>query len=580
MPAVLVVLCCAPTTHAALQPVGESRGKSNSEIATPASDPIAVLASAADEPARLQAAREVLKRFATDSGLSVARSWFAEEPAASLRLLDATAEEQSDAEALAGALVRTLRVDGENGDARWSFDGISSDARSACQRILSRSLEPASCEALIAWLEASTNGQRRAVAQALMAMTGREDLAASPEAWRQWFARHQHLPPLAWRTMLADGVRARAERLAERERELLARLTDSSRRLYAALPASERPAVLASMLADAEPAVRLLATDLLLRDLERGVLPSPEVAAALIALLEDPQAQIRQAAAVLVDRIVPAGSAPRLSVALRKETEPEVAAVMLRAFRRSPDAAAIDAVLRWLEHGEPTRTGAMRAVQSLVNTGFTPTPDQTERILAIANADESTAWVPSGVAVLAQLGKEQGRTTVRSLLFSDRAEIRRAAADALAALPQHVEDLLVAAEADPALLQYAADAIARHKPWAPLLRRVALLELSTPTDGTALEPLPITSALARFMPVGERLAAAQELARRPLAVRAILGQPTRKMFVEGPAGDRAFAQARSLLGLPEPKSEPTPETAAPPESSQPAEQPAEIPPGG
>lgn len=576
MPAVLVALCCAPATQATIQPVGES----NSEIATPAFDPVAALASAADEAARGQAAREVLRHFATDASLAVATPWLAEEPAASLRQLSAAAEGQADAEALAGALVRTLRIAGENGESQWSFDGISNDARTACLSILSRSLEPVSCEAMVAWLEASTNGQRRTVAQSLVAMTGREDLGTSTDAWREWLARHKHLPVLEWRTMLAEGVRSRAERLAARERDLVTRLIDSSRRLYAALPPADRPDVLASMLVDAEPAMRLAATDLLLRDLERGVLPSLEVAAAVTGLLEDPQAQIRQAAAVLVDRIVPEGSAARLSMALRKETEPEVAAVMLRAFRRAPDAAAIDAVLRWLEYGEPTRTGAMRAVLGLLEIGFTPTPDQTERILAIANPSQSTTLIPSGVAVLAHLGGDRGVSIVRSLLFADRAEIRRAAADALASSPEHVEDLLAAAEADPTLLQRTADAVAWHKPWAPWLRRVATLELRTTTDASAQEPLPITSALARFMPIGERLAAAQELARRPMAVRAILGQPTRQMFIEGSDGDRAYAQARSLLGLPEPKPEPTPETPEPTESDQPDEQPAETPPGG
>lgn len=567
MPAVLALLWCASGSQAALQPLGESQGGSNSEVTTPAFDPVAALASAADETAKSQAAREVLRRFAADTSLVVARQWLAEEPAASLRLLSNTAEGRVEAEALSAALVRALRVAGENSDARWNFGGMSNDARASCLAILSRSFEPASCEALVAWLEASTNGQRRAVAQALITMTGREDLGTAPEAWRQWLTRHQHLPELAWRTTLAEGVRRRADRLVQRERDLLARVTDSSRRLYAALPPAERPAVLASMLADAEPAMRLLATDLLLRDLERGVPPGPEVATALVALLEDSQAQIRQAAAVLVDRIVPEGSASKLSVALRKETEPEVAAVMLRAFRRSPDAAAIDAVLRWLEHGEPTRTGAMRAVLSLLESGFTPSQEQTSRILAVADPNQPTALVLSGVAVLALLGGDEGFAAVRSLLFADRAEIRRAAADALLPLPASLDDLLAAAEADPALLQRAADAVARHKPWSQYLRRVATIELGTPTDASAAEPLPITSDLARFMPASERLAAAQELSRRPLAVRAILGAPTREMFNEGPAGDRAFARARALLNLPEP--EPESEANDPAEPEQP-----------
>jgi len=554
-----------------VQPVGEPSSGSNSEVATPEFDQVAFLASATDEAARAQAAREVIRRFASDARLSVARQWLVEEPAETLRLLSGTTEGLAEAEALAAALVRTLRASDKSGDVRWSFDGVSNDARAWCLLILSRSLEPDSCEALIAWLEASTDGQRRAVTQSLVAMTGREDLGTAPEAWRRWLTRHKHLPELAWRTALAEGVRRRADRLAQRERDLLTRVTDSSRRLYVALQPAERPAVLASMLADAEPAVRVLATDLLLRDLERGVTPDPEVAAALTALLEDSHAQIRQTAAVLVDRIVPEGSAARLSVALRKETEPEVAVVMLRAFRRSPDAAAIDAVLRWLEYGEPTRTGAMRAVLGLLESGYSPAPEQISRILAVADPNQPTALVPSGVAVLARLGGDQGLVAVRLMLYAGRPEIRRAAADALLPLPDSVGDLLAAAEADPALLQRAADAVVRHEPWSQYLGRVASIELRTPTDASAVEPLPITSTLALLMSASERLAAAHALSHRPLAVRAILGTPTRDMFCEGPAGDREFAQARELLDMPEPEAESEAETTEPFESQQPPE---------
>ncbi|MFI4882362.1 MAG: hypothetical protein ACIAQU_07230, partial [Phycisphaerales bacterium JB064] len=542
-------------------------------------------AAATDDASRRVAAREVLRQFGADTALAVPRQWLAEEPAASLRLVSGAAEAQTETEALAAALVRTLRT-GENGESTWMLAGVTPDARAACLGIFSRSLEPVSCEALVAWLAASGNGQRQPVVQALVAMTGREDLGASHASWRQWLDRHKHLPPLAWRTLLAEGVQKRAERLAQRERELLNRLGDSTRRLYAALPPAERPAVLAAMLSDAEPTVRLTATDLLSRDLERGVSPTPEVSAALVSLLEDPQANIRQAAAVLVDRIVPEGSAAKLTVALRKETEPEVAAVMLRAYRRFPDAAAIDAVLRWLEHGEPTRAVAMRAVLSLLESGFTPSDDQAQRILATIDTTmvpgQPSTMPPSAVPVLVRLGGADGVATVRSLLYADRAELRRAAADVLVLMPEAIDDLLVAAEADPALLQRAADAVAMHKPWAPLLRRIATLELRTPTDASAADILPVTAGLARLMSPQERLAAAQELTRRPFAVRAILGRPTREMFAEGAAGDKDYAKARSLLGLPEPTPDPAPsepaaEIAA---ESTPVEEPAPADPGG
>ncbi|MFI4917527.1 MAG: hypothetical protein ACIAS6_13600 [Phycisphaerales bacterium JB060] len=541
------MVLCAP------QP--ESDPPAQTEQAPAGFDAAALLSSAGEGDDRRQAARAILRRFASDASVAAPRGWLVEEPAASLRLLLDAAKDQADAEALAAAVVRAIR-DGSPAAT------LSSDARAACLAVLARSNDPAAAELLVRWLENCDPSQRPAVVEALVAMSGREDLGQSPDAWRQWLARNGHLPPIAWREMLATGLRDRAQRLARRERELLRALTDSAKRLYAALPTEERPAALTAMLADDEPAIRLAGTDLLLRDLERGVQPTAEVSAALVNLLDDPQPPIRQAAAVMVDRIVPEGSAARLSVALRRETNPDVAAVMLRAFRRSPDAAAIDAVLRWLEYGEPTRVPAVRAVLALLELGFEPTPGQASRILARIDAERPSSLTPAGVHVLVRLSDVSSLGAVRSLLFAQRTEIRRAAAEALAPLPGFVEDLLLAAEADPDLLQRAADAVAAHKPWAPALRRVAMLELRTPTRAPengptdrptdrAAEILPVTATLASLLSVHERLSAAQSLVGHPVAIEAILGSATRPMFADGPAGDRDFARAQLLLGLPE-----------------------------
>lgn len=545
------------------------------EQAQPAGfDAAALLATAGEGDARRQAARTILQRFASDASAAAPRGWLLEEPATSLRLMLDAARDQADAEALAAAVVRAIRRDDQPAAA------LSSDARAACLAVLARSNDPTAAELLVRWLERCDASQRPAVVEALVAMSGREDLGQSPDAWRQWLSRNGHLPPIAWRELLATGLRDRTQRLARRERELLRALSDSAKRLYAALPAEERPAALARMLADGEPAIRLAATDLLLRDLERGVQPTAEVASALVQLLDDPQPSIRQAAAVMVDRIVPEGSAARLSVALRREANPEVAAVMLRAFRRAPDAAAIDAVLRWLEFGEPTRVAAVRAVLALLESGFEPTPEQASRILAHIDAERPSSLTPAGVHVLVRLSDASSLGAVRSLLFAQRGEIRRAAAEALAPLPGFVDDLLLAAEADPDLLQRAADAVAAHRPWAPALRRVAMLELRAPTNGPAnglpngladdaAEILPVTATLARLLSVQERLSAAQSLVGHPVAIGAILGSATRPMFADGPAGDRDFARAQFLLGLPESEPELAPEVSSEPDGGAP-----------
>lgn len=534
--------------------------------ATVAFDVAGALSAAEGDEARRQVARGLVQRFVADASLAVPEPWLAEEPAASLRLIGQVAATQDESEAIAAAIVRAIRVAREgNGAAIRSLDTISSDARSACVSMLSRSNDPAAAEVLVSWLESAPPSQRAPVVAALVAMTGRADLGESPDAWKEWLTRHRHLPPIAWRALLARGLRERSQLLDQRERDLLRALVDTTRRLYAALPADDRPATLARMLKDAEPAIRLAATEILLRELERGVQPSSEVASAVVGLLDDSQASIRQAAAVLVDRIVPEGSAARLSVALRREQDPDVAAVMLRAFRRSPDATAIDAVLRWLEHGEPTRVVAMRAVLSLLDAGFVPTEAQRSRMLTQVDPQQTASLTPAGVQVLARLGGESGLDLVRSMLFASRPEIRRAAADALLSRAQFVDDLLLAAEADPHLLTRAADAIATHKPWAAPLRRVARLEARSPSNAQTSDPLPITSSLARVLPMPERLAAAQMLLGHPVAIRAVLGTPARDQFADGPAGDKDYARARFLLNLPEPEPEQAPPSEMPEE---------------
>ncbi len=545
-----------------------------SEDPSPPADPPATevtfdvagaLSAAEGEESRRQVARGLIQRFATDASLAVPEVWLAEEPAASLRLIGHVAANQDESEAIAAAIVRAMRVTRQgNGTSIRSLDTISNDARTSCVSILSKSNDAAAAEVLVSWLESALPSQRASIVAALVAMTGRVDLGESPEAWSQWLTRHRHLPPIEWRALLARGLRERSQQLDQRERDLLRSLVETTRRLYAALPGDDRPTTLARMLKDAEPAIRLAATEILLRELERGVQPSSEVASAVVGLLDDSQASIRQAAAVLVDRIVPEGSAARLSVALRREQDPDVAAVMLRAFRRSPDATAIDAVLRWLEHGEPTRVAAMRALLSLLDTGFVPTEAQRSRMLAQVDPQQTASLTPASVQLIARLGGESGLDLVRSMLFEARPEIRRAAADALSSRAQFVDDLLLAAETDPQLLMRAADAVATHKPWAAPLRRVARLESRLPLNAQASDPLPITSSLARVLPMSERLAAAQMLSGHPIAIRAILGTPAREQFADGAAGDRDFARVKFLLDLPEPK--PEPDQTAPIES--------------
>lgn len=545
----VAVLWCSSPVIAAAQP-GEA---ADSEPETP--DYAAALASAVDAGARKQVAFAFLRSIGEDSDEGLPAAWLAQQPAAAVRLLAETAQGQEQLESLVDALVRSLRSVPEDQPNALALGTLSPDASQAAIEILARSQRPRASELLIDWLAVAQRRDRASIVQALVAMTGRDDFGASVPAWREWLTRNRHLPPLAWRSMLLDGVRERAARLERRQRELTSRLAENSRRIYVVLPADQRSAYLVSLLNDGEPTLRSVGNELVLRELERGALPGPDVGAAVIGLLDDPVPALRQSAAVLVDRIVPEGSAARLTMALRRESEPEIAAVMLRAFRRSPDSAAIDAVLRWREYGPPTSEDALWAVVALLRNDFTPTGAQRERLLATIDPTRPAELSVAAVTVLDRLGGDAGREAIVELLTADRADLRRAAADTLAAYAWAVEPLLRAAAADPSLLPRAADAIVRHTPSAAFLVRVARIErghpVGEPTAGSGgAMALPMTTTLARLLPWGERIAAAFEMVDHPRVVQAILGNPIRSEFAEGPLGDEAFARAQALLSVP------------------------------
>ncbi len=533
----------ASCAHASIQPADGVAADAGP------SDPVAALASAADSPARQQVASAFLRALAENPNAQVPRAWLAEQPAESFRLLLETVESQDQIEGLAAALRRSLRVPDVDDAEKLQVGGLSADARLAALDLLARSLEPASCELLVGWLAITSERERPAISQALVRITGRDDLGQSVEGWQAWLNSHRHLPPLAWRSLLVEGLRDRAARLDRRQRDLLSRLDESARRVHGSLLPDQRPAYLVVLLTDSEPRLRSVGTELVLRELERGFSPSVDVSAAVVKLLDDTEPALRQSAALLVDRIVPEGSSARLSVALRRETEPDVAAAMLRAFQRSPDSAAIDAVLRWRESGTSAAEDALRAVVSLLDAGFEPTPSQRERILATIDVQDLSNLSVASIPVINRLAGDAERAVVLELLQAQRAELRRAAASLLESRAWALPALLDAAERDAALLQRAADAVARHGPSSDRLVRVAMIESRVPF-ATGVPAMPVTSALARFTFIGDRLAAAQEVSDRVVLVRAILGDVERESFIAGPLGDAAHARAQRLLGLP------------------------------
>ncbi len=131
-------------------------------------------------------------------------------------------------------------------------------ARQAALWALGRSGRKAAVPALLAGLGDPSDGVRRAAAEALSEMTGK-NLGPGPDAWQSWWARQKDLGEEQWLEERLAYQAGRAYRLdgdLERARNQVLRL---HQQYYNRLPASERLAYVQSLVDQDDPAVRALA---------------------------------------------------------------------------------------------------------------------------------------------------------------------------------------------------------------------------------------------------------------------------------------------------------------------------------
>jgi len=491
--------------------------------------------------------------------------WITREDGVAIARLAAAADGEHDRTVrLARALLDALR---DGGDGGWRTRAVGRSAAPPVTAALGASLLPDAAACLVAWLDdplpaaadadqptpqrpSRSEASASALAHAaLVAMTGRDDLPADHAAWHAWLERRRYLPEARWYQALARDQADRARALAQRHAGALERMALMGRRLHAALPEGERRALVVELLGDGHAPLRRLGAELVSRALERGEMPQEDTVAAILSLLDDPQPELRQVGAVLVDRVAPPGSGARLADALRREHDPQAAAVMLRAFGREPNAIAADAVVRWLSHGPATRPAAARACLAMLDAGVDLGAQRTARALDALRTVPSHELASPALSLLLRLGDAADAHRVTTLLAHDQPAARLAAARALAAHPAFAPALLQAAASDPALLAHAADALlaAPRPPDAQALARVARIESAAGASGEH------TARVAARAALDQRLLAAERLADDPAAVLALLAGPGAEADQPAPPAQTAraallVADAHTALG--------------------------------
>ncbi|TVQ31205.1 MAG: hypothetical protein EA376_10050 [Phycisphaeraceae bacterium] len=307
---------------------------------------------------------------------------------------------------------------------------------------------------------------RLAAFNALRRQTGQEQLGTDVERWTNWWNEVQWLPEGDWRNLLARAQAQRAARLEQERNALADRIVETHRRLYAATPHTDRSPLLAQMMRDELPGLRRLAFELADRELLNARPLGESVLAAAVERLADDAPEIRAVAATLAGNLAGAVIHPRVLEALEREQDPQAATAMLSVAARRPDGAGVRVALKWLDSGHLAATPAAELLLAAAERGLLISPRERNAVRVAVRRRMETSPTPVLVRLLGVIGDSEDRDRVAEMLESPSLEIRLAAADALAPLPEWFDRIISVARNDPELHAMARRSITLHRPTA------------------------------------------------------------------------------------------------------------------
>jgi hypothetical protein len=328
-------------------------------------------------------------------------------------------------------------------------------------RALAEYRQPQAMETLVALTQP---GQARAVsnaaAAALAHLTGITRFGDDAQAWAQWWTEHQHLSPERWLGRLTRNLGARAQQLEQEKADLLTRLTETYNRLYTATDAAQRPALLAEMLSDPNDSLRLLALQLIERNLLSAQPISDATRQAMREELTDPNPQVRAKVATLLRDL---GDQPAAKIAAERllaEPVADVQTAYLSLLARQPLAQAVDAALLLLARPALRAPAAEYLVVAADAAMLTPAQRSSALELARQAIDKGEEQ-PAIVQLIARQGQPTDGPLLVKLLDRNPAAIRRAAAEAFLTGVHDIDPLLERLNV-PALADKALEAAAKR----------------------------------------------------------------------------------------------------------------------
>jgi len=299
--------------------------------------------------------------------------------------------------------------------------------------------------------------------KALIKQTGRADLGANPQAWRDWWAQQEWIPEAQWLRRVARWQAAYARTLAQSLDTSARRQAELLRALYGVTKAEDRPALLIRMLSDPFAPNRLLGLELASRAIVNATKLPPSVIEQAGTLLLDSSAEVRTASAKLLASSGLNGQASAVSRSLAQEQSPQAAQAMLQALvYADPTRSDVASAARWIKDQTAGPAAASLLLTALDHEGFTQ-QELRQRVYRAVQEDMGVSLKADGVRLFGRLAgsKDFGRLT--NLLTDHDGAIRDAAAQSLAQRAEGIGPLLEATTENPELLRFAIAGLSRFR---------------------------------------------------------------------------------------------------------------------
>jgi len=305
-------------------------------------------------------------------------------------------------------------------------------------------MEKKTIDLLVLLLDDADEDISDTAADTLAKLTGISAFRTNKKLAKQWWRENRNKKRGGWVAQLADSL-ARANASLEAENEKLReRLVRATLDLYAATPAAQRDAILAGLLADPLPDVRLVGAKLTERKIAANETVNEEIRTIVRKMLQDPDPRCRQASALLVANLGDKESLDVLLAGLKAEKVPAIRRALFSAIGQLRDAKALPAVLAGI--GSEPESVVAAAAAALARIASKQPLEEKQRaeaanVLIRRYRDAADAADPAATreALLTAMGVlGQGKTVeiLKGALDDPAATIRLAAVNALRQLAQ------------------------------------------------------------------------------------------------------------------------------------------------